>query len=188
VVDRQGGVFETRLDAGNIARYEGHADIQLDYGLDAAGMQAELTRLYGFATGELKVDIARNDGDVTYTVSFVREQAGIDFEQIVPVGDAQSSGLLPSPNASVDVATGTTRNGAFVNAGVNNLQTVTVNPNVTGGTFTVSFQIPDGKGGFDLKTSAPIAYNASEIDVYKALSPILNPNGSTLDIDPGSTA
>ncbi|MFA5123537.1 beta strand repeat-containing protein [Zavarzinia sp.] len=76
------------------------------------------------------------------------------------------------------------RNGATVNAGVNNLQTVTINPNVTGGTFTISFQVPDGRGGFDLRTTAPIAYNASAIDVYKALSPILNPNGSTIDIDP----
>jgi hypothetical protein len=84
----------------------------------------------------------------------------------------------------VNLNTGTTRNGALVNEGINNLETVAINPNVTGGTFTLWFRIPDGKGGFDLVQTAPIAYNASATELYKAVSPILNPNGSTIDIDP----
>ena len=190
IVDREGGVFDTRVDAGNISRYEGYAEIVLDYDLPAVDTDAsdgiddlttQLKALYGF--DGITVSEVRNDGDVTYTVSFVRDQAGIDFQQTQPVGNA-AAGLLPSPNASVAVSTGTIRNGALVNTGVNVLQTVSINPNVTGGTFTLWFRVPDGKGGFDLVETAPIAYNATATEVYKAVSPILNPNGSTIDIDP----
>src|SRR6185295_19644598 len=54
IVDREGGSFETRLDAGNISRYEGHADIQLAYTLDEAGMAKALRALYGFGVNDLK--------------------------------------------------------------------------------------------------------------------------------------
>ncbi|MBL8480151.1 MAG: hypothetical protein JNK59_12670, partial [Sterolibacteriaceae bacterium] len=181
VVDREGGIFETLLEAGTITRAKGYADIQLDYNLDAAQMQARLQALYGF--DDVSVAESRNDGDVSYTISFVRDEAGVDLPQIAWVETAQTTGLLPSPNASVDVATATVRNGALVNAGVNNLQTININPNVTGGTFTVWFRIENERGEYELAESAPIAYNASAIDVFKALSPILNPNGATIDID-----
>src|SRR6185369_5741374 len=88
-------------------------------------LTTQLRALYGF--NDLTVTEVRNSGDVTYTVSFVRSQAGINFQQMQPVGEA-SAGLLPSPNASVALSTGTTRNGALVNTGVNNLQTVAINP------------------------------------------------------------
>jgi Ca2+-binding RTX toxin-like protein len=181
IVDRQGGIFDTRLESGTITRAEGYADIQLDYGLDAAQLQARLQALYGF--DGIAVTESRNAGDVTYTISFVRDQAGVDLPQIAWVETTQTTGLLPSPNASVDVQTGTTRNGALVNTGVNNLQTVNLNPNVTGGTFTLWFRIQNELGEFDLVESAPILFNATAIDVFKALSPILNPNGATIDID-----
>jgi Ca2+-binding RTX toxin-like protein len=183
IVDREGGVFDTRIDAGNISRYEGHADIQLEYGLSESDMEDELRELYGFAANDLMVTAVTADGATTYTVSFVRGEAGVDFQQIQPVGEA-SAGLLPSPNASVALSTGTIRNGALINNGVNQLQTVTINPNVTGGSFTVWFRIQNASGEFDMFETAPIAYNASALEFYKALSPILNPNGSTIDIDP----
>ena len=39
-------------------------------------------------------------------------------------------------------------------------------------------------GEFVLRTTDPIRYNASAVDFFKAVSPILNPNGATIDIDP----
>src|SRR5690606_32939877 len=48
IVDRLGGVFETLLQAGDVTRAEGYADIQLDYELGADELQAKLRALYGF--------------------------------------------------------------------------------------------------------------------------------------------
>ncbi|MBK8118776.1 MAG: hypothetical protein IPK39_05800 [Sulfuritalea sp.] len=181
IVDRNGGAFETRLESGAISRREGYADITLDYSLSATQMQAQLRALYGF--DDLVVEAARNSGDVTYTVTFVRNQAGIDQQQIRWTETAQRTGLVPNPDASVNVITATVRNGATVNAGINNLQTVTINPNVTGGTFTLTFRIQNARGEFELFETKPIAYNAGALDVFKLVSPILNPNGATIDVD-----
>src|SRR6185436_2557588 len=61
-------------------------------------------------------------------------------------------------------------------------QTITVD--ATGGTFTLSFLFLNAIGELEEVVSAPIAWNATALDLYKILSPILNPNGSTIDIDP----
>ncbi|MFA5123470.1 FG-GAP-like repeat-containing protein, partial [Zavarzinia sp.] len=191
IVDRDGGPFDIRLEAGKVTRAEGYADVELDYSLPAVDTDASdgiddvttrLRALYG--SDDIVVTEARNAGDVTYTISFVREQAGIDKQQIRWTETAQTTGLVPSPNASVDVRIATLRNGATVNAGINNLQTVTVNPNVTGGSFTLSFRIENERGVLEVFKTGAIAYNATALDVFKALSPILNPDGATMDIDP----
>jgi hypothetical protein len=105
IVDRLGGVFETRLDAGNISRYEATPTssstttcpaVDTDASNGINDLTTQLRALYGF--NDLTVTEVRNSGDVTYTVSFVRSQAGINFQQMQPVGEA-SAGLLPSPNA-----------------------------------------------------------------------------------------
>jgi Ca2+-binding RTX toxin-like protein len=182
IVDREGAIFDTRLDSGSITRTEGYADIVLDYALTAEQMQERLQALYGF--DDLLVTASRDSGNVTYTITFVLNEAGKDFQQIRWTEDAQTTGLVPSPEASVDVVTETMVDGTTVNDDINNLQTVTINPNVTGGTFTLWFRIENARGEFTLYETDPIAYNATALDVYKAISPILNPDGSTIDIDP----
>ena len=186
LIDRLGQVFSTRLQAGAITRSEGRADIALEFppaaltdAQAAAQLQAQLTALYGFDV--LDVSAVRGSGDITFTVRFVRDQAGLDKD---PIRAVSASGLVPNPNASVELATATVRNGATVNAGINKLQTVTLHPNVTGGSFTLSFRIENSSGVFEIWTTAPIDAKASALDVYKAVSRLLNPNGSTIDIDP----
>ncbi len=44
LIDRQGGVFDTHLDAGNITRSEGHADIRLDVSLTAPRCRTSCAR------------------------------------------------------------------------------------------------------------------------------------------------
>jgi len=185
IIDRLGKIFETRLQSGAISRSAGSADITLDYpqaeatsAAVALAMRDQLRALYGF--NDLEVEAERGTGDLTYTVTFVRDQSGKNKD---PIRVVDSAGLVPNPNASVEVVTATLRNGATVNAGINNLQTVSINPNVTGGSFTLAFRIENSSAEFAVFVSAPIAYNASALDVYKALSPILNPDGSTIDID-----
>jgi hypothetical protein len=143
LIDRLGQIFTTRLQAGAITRSEGTADIALEFPLAgltdaqaAAQLQTQLVALYGF--DDLDVSAVRGTGDITFTVRFVRDQAGLDKD---PIRAVSSTGLVPSPNASVELATATVRHGATVNAGINNLQTVTINPNVTGGSFTLSFRV-----------------------------------------------
>ncbi|MBV5331451.1 hypothetical protein JZU69_03450, partial [bacterium] len=178
IVDRQGGIFASRIDAGTISRIEGHADIVLDYALTATQMQSRLQSLYGF--DDIVVGESRNAGDVTYTVTFVLDQAGKNQQQIMWT---ETSGLLPSPNASVAVRTATLCDGATVNAGINTVQTLTLAPNLTGGSFTLWFRIENESGELILVETAAIDFDASALDVFKALSPILNPNGATIDID-----
>ena len=183
LVDRQAGIFDTTLQSGNITHSAGHADIVLSYTLNAADLQRNLVELYGYGKDDIRVDEARANGNVTYTVSFVNAQAGIDQAQIRWAETASNSGLLPSPDASVDVSIATLKNGARVNVGINNLQTVTINPNVTSGTFTLAFDLPDGHGTTQRVQTGAVAFNGTAVDLYKAVSLVLNPNGSTVDID-----
>ena len=50
--------------------------------------------------------------------------------------------------------------------------------------FLLLDRIENERGEFQLFETRQIASNATALDVFKALSPILNPNGATLDIDP----
>src|SRR5688572_20863983 len=138
----------------------------------------QLRILYGF--DDIEVGAVFDAGSVSYNIAFVRAQAGIDFAPIVWAETGNTTGLLPSAGASASVVITTVRNGALV-AGLNKLQTVEVN--ATNGWYTLSFLLPDAAGGVELATTEPIFYNATALDVYKALSRLLNPNGSTIDID-----
>lgn len=80
-------------------------------------------------------------------------------------------------------AHGTLRDGATVNAGINNVQTLTLAPNLTGGSFTLWFRIENESGEHILVETAAIDFDATALDLFKALSPILNPNGATIDIE-----
>ncbi|GAF85233.1 unnamed protein product, partial [marine sediment metagenome] len=181
IIDRQGGDFVTRLEAQNVTRSgDGYALVTLDYSLNAEQLQERLQALYGFEG--ISVEESRAPRDVTYTITFFRDQAGIDFDQIEWDETRETTGLIPSPGASVNVLTGTISDGALVNSEINNIQTITIN--ATGGSFTLSFLIENERGEFVLYESDPILYNASALDMFKAISPVLNPNGATTDIDP----
>jgi Ca2+-binding RTX toxin-like protein len=186
IVNRLGKVFDTRLESGTITRREGFADVTLDYALKDTELQQQLSKLYGF--DGIAVTEVRTKTDVNYRIEFVREQAGINQQPLHWTESALTSSLLPSPDASVDVSTVTVRDGATVNAGLNNLQTISINPNVTSGSFTLWFRLVNARGEFSLVESDPIAFDATALDLYKALSKILNPNGSTIDIDPAYDA
>jgi len=181
IVNREGNEFVTLLEAQNVTRSgDGYALVTLDYSLDAEQLQERLQALYGFEG--INVEESRAPRDVTYTITFFRNQAGIDFDQIEWNETRQTTGLIPSPGASVNVLTDTIRDGALVNSEINNIQTITIN--ATGGTFTLSFLIENELGEFVLYESVPIYFDASALDMFKVISPILNPNGATTDIDP----
>ena len=119
-VQAAGGVY--RLRANGMV-------ISLDYSAAAAQVQAALAAAYGFA--DIRVDESRTQSDVTYTVTFFGDHAGIDFDEIAWAETLASTGLVPNPDASALVRVTTVRDGATVNTGINNLQTVTINPNVS---------------------------------------------------------
>ena len=63
-----------------MTRRVGEASIKLSVELSAAEVRERLVLLYGF--GDIEVIEQRQAGNVTYIISFVDEQGGIDFEQI----------------------------------------------------------------------------------------------------------
>ncbi|MFU8833109.1 MAG: calcium-binding protein, partial [Wenzhouxiangella sp.] len=129
----------------------------------------------------LQVTEQRSFGTTTYTLRYAGTLAGIDFEQLEWAENRLTSGLVPAPDSTVAVRIATVQDGGFESQGTS-LQTITVD--ATGGTFTLSFELIDAIGEKFIVTSAPIDHNASALDLYKILSPILNPNGSTIDIEP----
>src|SRR6185436_10139984 len=80
IVDRKGGSFETRLETGLVTRAEGYAEVEMAYGLSATDFETRLKALYGF--DGIKVESSVENGATTYTITFVRQQAGIDYQQI----------------------------------------------------------------------------------------------------------
>jgi hypothetical protein len=153
--------------------------LTLDYGLSAGDLRDRLQVLYGFEGIEVEAEFGQ--GNASYVITFVRHQAGIDFDQIVWAETGNTTGLLPSAGASATVLISTLRDGGL-STGLNNVQTVEVT--ATNGWFTLSFLLPNAQGQLEVATTEPIYYNATALDVYKALSRLLNPNGSTIDIDP----
>jgi Ca2+-binding RTX toxin-like protein/phage tail sheath gpL-like len=182
IVNRAGDIFTTELEAQHVTRGQGYATVNLDYELSAAEVQSRLQILYGI--DGIRVVESRENNNVTYRVSYIGEQAGIDYDALEWAEDRENSGLIASEGASVDVKVTTLVDGGTDNSHLNNIQTVTVNSNVDGGSFTLSFLLPDANGELVEVVSAPLAWDATALDMYKVLSPILNPNGSTIDIDP----
>jgi Ca2+-binding RTX toxin-like protein len=186
ISNRVGDEFVTTLVAQNVTRLAGSAFTTLDYSFTdgytftVADMQARLRILYGF--DGIIVEEQRGLGNVFYTITFIGEQSGVDFDEIDWGESRTDTGLIPSPNASVEVIIRTVRNGSH-DAELNNVQTVTIN-DATGGTFRLSFLLENEDGELVEVWTDPIAYNASALDLFKALSQVLNPNGATIDIDP----
>jgi subtilisin-like proprotein convertase family protein len=179
ITNRAGNAFETSLLAQDVTRLAGEAFTTLEYGLSADEVEKRLRILYGLE--DIEVTARIGVGNITYSIKFVRDQAGIDFEQIIWNETQNTTGLLPSAGSSADVLINTVQDGSF-DAGLNNIQTIEVD--ATGGEFTLSFLLENEDGEFVIVTTAPIPYNATALDLYKILSMVLNPNGSTIDIDP----
>ncbi|HMJ89541.1 MAG TPA: calcium-binding protein, partial [Candidatus Acidoferrum sp.] len=180
IVNRVGAVFATTLVAQGVTRSVGGAFTTLDFTLTAAELQEKLRTLYGF-DGVL-VQEQRGIGNVLYTVTFVGDQGGVDLDEINWGEDRDDTGLIPSANASADVIVRTIRDGSY-DPELNNAQTVTINDAV-GGTFRLSFVLENEDGELVEVWTEPVPYNATALDLFKALSRVLNPNGATIDIDP----
>ncbi len=180
IVNRIGEAFTTTLKAQFVTRGDGYAMVTVDYDMGDDALRSRLQSLYGFEG--IRVAEGRTAGNVTYTISFVDGQAGIDFDQIEWAETREETGLIPGRGASVDVSIRTLRDGSPDNPQINNVQTIAMDAG--GGTFTLSFMIEDDLGRLVEHTSGPIPYNASALDLFKIISPILNPNGATIDIDP----
>jgi Ca2+-binding RTX toxin-like protein len=180
-VQAQGGTYQLRLDgfgaetglheSAHILRETGYALLTLDFLADAATVKARLEALYGLSG--IEVSEARTDGEVTYTIVFGGAAAGVNLPQPRWAETRATTFLVPGLGALADVQVATVTNGLRLN----NQQTLTVE--ATDGFFTITLLG---------QTTAPIAWNATALDLFKALSPILNPNGASRDIDPAFDA
>ena len=77
-------------------------------------------------------------------------------------------GSSPSPSAPGNAgrghaAIGRLRDGATVNAGINTVQTLTLAPNLTGGSFTLWFRIENESGEHILVETAAIDFDATAL-------------------------
>ena len=161
---------------------EGYDIVTLDYSDDAAEVAVKLQALYGFA--DLKVEEIRSNVDVTDRVTFIRGQAGIPQPTLEWAETLESTGLVANAGASANVVVAVVRVGTL-ETGLNNVQTIDVAVNgVLGGSFRISFALLNEDGELEIVTTAEIQSNATALELFRALSPILNPNGASRDIDP----
>ncbi|MCX5670548.1 MAG: hypothetical protein NTU94_04405, partial [Planctomycetota bacterium] len=144
----------------------------LDYRLSPAAVGEQLARLYGILPAELAVEeTARLAGSVTYKITFIREQAGINWPQLEWAESADGvalpvSGLTAGENASVDVRTATLMDGTTTPT-PSTIHTLCVE--AVGGTFAIRLLG---------QTTGALPYDATAEQVRMALEPILNPNNS----------
>ena len=109
IVNRADEAFDVLTQAQSVTRMVGKAYTSLEYDLSAADVERRLQILYGF--DDISVEKTRGQGNVTYIVTFVREQAGIDQPEIEWDESRLDTGLIPSPNASAEVIIETIRDG-----------------------------------------------------------------------------
>ena len=152
ITNRGGAAFMTEIDAQSVSRGDGYALGTFNYNMTAAEVQSRLQALYGF--DGITVTASRTANDATYVITFVREQAGINFEQIEWGESRETTGLIPRANSSAEVRVGTIQDGATDNARLNNVQTITVD--ATGGTFKLVFIIENDIGELEEKVTTPI--------------------------------
>ena len=151
-----------------LERTDTHAFVELDFNATADQVAAALRTLFG--TPDLKVSLDRSNGTATYTVTFIREAAGLSF---APLGFLDTTQLIAAAGQSVSVNAAPQTRAAAVGI----VQTLTLA--ATGGTYQLHFVRRDPVTGLLRNyTTAPIAYNASEADVLAAVSAILNPTNT----------
>jgi len=167
------------LVAGHVRRIEGFGVVTLDFTQDAADTQARLAELYG--SPDVRVSLARGNVGTTYRVSFVRDMAGIDQAELQwgesrsGGGDLPLTGLVPDPDASVDVKVTTVRDGT-TEPQLNTVQVLTVDA-ITG-TFRIHFPLADNTGHVHDRVTGAIAAGATAGQLLDALSAVLNPNNT----------
>jgi len=170
-----------------IAEVDGdEIEIPLEYNLSADGFRDRLRAYYEFEG--IDVTAVRTSRGVTYTVAFVRFQAGRNFAELRWDGD--DSGLTANNNDSIDVETDTVREGR--NAPVAEVQTVLVQ--ASGGSYLlqvegfgrdyfddVAFDLdPDARFGItreDESAAVAIDYSATAEDVAAALNQLFGYEG-----------
>ncbi|MEY2518221.1 MAG: large repetitive protein, partial [bacterium] len=149
--------------------------VTVAYNVDAAGFAAAVATLLGHSDVRVTVHRQVVDGhvlDVTYTVTLLREHAGVNIAQLLVTDTA---GLTPNADASV-----ITRAATVVDGTTAPLRTTvqTIAMQATGGTFVIHVVRPDDDGILRDYATAPIAFDASAADVEAALSAIINPNNA----------
>ena len=131
LVQANKGDYElTGIDIDGIERTR-----RFEYGLDAEGFEERLRYLFGIEG--IDVTAERTSTDVRYTVTFLRSQAGYNWEQIV--WNEAGSNLTPNPDNSAFVKIDTERQGRT--APIAEIQTITVTG--VGGEFVLGV---DGYG------------------------------------------
>ena len=153
--DPGAGTFRLTLRADNVTGVTG--DIPFD--ASAGEVEAALEALPAVATGDVIVSKSTAGGSDSWTVEFTNRLAGKD----VPLMTVDARDL--SRNDPIDVV-------EVQQAGpTNELQTVTLPAQVTGGEFTLTFDSssPSGGGGGVVETTAAIPYDASPSEVENAL-------------------
>jgi Ca2+-binding RTX toxin-like protein/phage tail sheath gpL-like len=158
-------------DTPYITREDGYALVTLDYDMDAAELESVLEEVYG--SMGVRVLAERLSGNVTYRITFGGDLAGENITELTWAEDRDTTGLEPSPDASVDVEITTLRDGSDMPL-INVLQTITVNAD--SGTFRIHFMIEDEEGIMQDIITDDIAFDASADDMLEALSKVLNPN------------
>jgi Ca2+-binding RTX toxin-like protein len=125
----------------------GHGFGTFDYTYTAAQFGNRLTQIYNSL--DIRVSEARSTTNVIYTVQFVGNLAGNDFDQIV--WDKANSALIPNPNASADVLIATLRDGRV--DPISEVQSITVD--AASGAYKLRTNGFGTKAGFRYDPAAP---------------------------------
>ena len=163
-----------------VTRQAGYALVTLGFNLDEADFELAMPKVYGSTSVHVRKNPASSGyGYETYTITWGGVLAGQDIPALVWAETLKSNGLTKfSPETSVNVLLSTVRNGTSA-PNDSNVQTLTMD--ATGGSFTLTLDVPVPGGTALTQTTVAIPYNATAADVRTALDPILNPNGSVLD-------
>lgn len=148
--DPTGGTFTLNLggNTGNIA-----------YNATAGDVETALEAL------SLITSVTVTKSGSTFTVTFDGVDGGINWPQLTSTSSLTGGGVYVSITQSASAAT-------------NEIQKVTVDPAVTGGTFTLTF---------DGQTTGNIAYNASASTMDTALEALSNIGAGDITVTSGTT-
>ena len=149
-----------------------------DVSWDAPRVATELGSLFG--TTDLTVSLVRSNVDVTYTATFIREQALATFPALAAFftqcATPGSNGCLhPSPDSTVDAKTAIVQQPTTTPKRTT-VQTLTVT--ATGGDYRLHFLRPNTDGVLQDLTTGPIAWNATAAELEAAISLVLDPNNA----------
>ena len=141
----------------------------------ATALAAAIDGLAGFAStaAGAVVTAARDDA-----LAFTADGFAITSDGGGAIGDGAAiyrSQLVAAADSTVDVTVTEQRKGTL-EPGLNTVQAIDIS--ATGGSFTLSFVVPNVLGIEQLFTTIPIAFDATAEAILAALDPILNPNNA----------